>query len=116
MLLCRLESRFLDGIEKIAQGRIFPRLLKPRQPEQDWFGALHYMELFDSTEGVHKPLHSVFAAAIPRVGEFVTPQHGSQMRVVAVEHAAIALGESEGVSQPCLVPHVILEAIDEDGD
>ena len=115
MLLCRLQSRFGEGIQKIAQGRgcVFARLRGRRLPEQDWFGAFHRMELVDFTEGVHKKMHAVFAPAFPRVGELVTPQNGSQMRVVAVEHVAIMQGDSEGVSQPCLVPHILLEAIDE---
>lgn len=118
MLLCRLQSRFIEGIEEIAQGQgcVFPRLHRPRQPEQDWFGALHYIELVDCTEGVHQKLHAVFAPAVPRVGEFVTPQNGSRMRVIAVEHVAITQGHSEGVSQPSLVPHVLLEVIDENGE
>lgn len=118
MLLCRLQSRFIEGIEKISQGRgcVFPRLYGPRLPEQDWFGALHYMELVDCTEGVHKKMHAVFAPAVPRVGEFVTPENGSQMRVVAIDHVVITQGESEGMSQPTLVPHILLETIDDDGD
>ncbi len=116
ILLCRLQSRFTEGIEKIAQGQgcIFPSLRQHRLPEQDWFGALHYMELVDCTEGVHKKMHAVFAPAIPRVGEFVTPQNGSAMRVTGVDHVAITQGDSEGVSQNCLVPHILLEAIDDD--
>jgi len=117
MLLCRLQSRFTESIEKIAEGKgcVFPRLRRPRHPEQDWFGAIHYMELVDCSEGVRKKMHAVFAPVVPRVGEFVTPQSGSQMRVVAVEHVAITQGDSEGVSQPCLVPHVMLEPVDKDG-
>ena len=65
MLLCRLQSRFTEGIEKIAQGHVFSGLQKPRSPEQDWFGALHYMELVDCTEGVHKKMHAVFALLFP---------------------------------------------------
>ena len=62
----------------------------------------------------HKKLHAVFVPAIPRVGEDVTPENGSAMRVVGVDHVTIALGESEGLRQPCLVPHILLEAIDDE--
>ena len=113
MLLCLLQSRFTEAVEKIAKARVFAGLKAPRLPEQDWFGALHYMELVDCTKDVHKKLHAVLAPAIPRVGEIVTPQNGSQMRVVEVEHVAITQGESEGILQPSLVPHIYLEAIDE---
>ena len=114
MKFCTLSGRFTDGILKVAQGRGgFGSTLKSvRQPEQDWLGALHYMELVDTTEGVRKPLHGVFAPAIPRVGEFVTPQRGSQMVVVAIEHQVTILGEDEGINQPTMIPYVILEAAD----
>lgn len=116
--LCRLQCRFTDAIEKIIQGkgRVFPSLRKSRLPEQNWFGALHYMELVDSTEGVHKKMYAVFAPAIPRVGEIVTPQGGSQMEVVAVDHVAITQGDSEDQGQPYLVPHIILKAFNDDED
>jgi hypothetical protein len=47
-------------------------------------------------------MHAVFAPAVPRVGEYVTPQNDSQMQVVAVEHHAIGQGNHEGISQPYL--------------
>jgi len=116
MQLCRLQSRFLEGIRLIASGRgcAFPGLNHPEHLTNGWRGALHYMELVDSTEGVHKKLHGVFAPAIPRVGEFVTPQGGSKMMVVAIEHQAITEAASEGCGQACLVPYVILQAIEEE--
>ncbi len=116
MELCLLQSRFNEGIKKIAKGKgsIFRSLNQPRLPEQDWFGALHYMELIDCSEGVHKKMHGVFAPAVPRVGELVTPQQGSTMEVVGVEHVAIAQGDQEGIMQHCLIPHILLEAVDDD--
>lgn len=116
MNFCRLQSRFIDGIEQVMQGRGkgFSSLGNAQLPEQEWVGALHYMELFDATEGAHKKMHAVFAPAVPRVGECVTPQGGSRMRVIAVDHVVLIQGRSEGHAQPCLVPHVILESLDED--
>ncbi len=72
-----------------------------------------FQKVQDCTEGVQKKLHAVFAPTVPRVGELVTPQNGSQMRVAAVEHVAITQGRSEGVSQPYLVPYILLEGVDE---
>ena len=66
MTLYRLEDRFIDGIEKIAQGNVFPGLKRPKLPEQGWRGALHYMELVDCTEGAYTKLHAAFAPALPR--------------------------------------------------
>ncbi len=117
MQLCRLQSRFGPAIDKIieGQGSVFASLGRRRLPEQDWFGALHYMELVDCTEGARNKMYAVFAPAVPRVGEILTPQQGSNMRVVGVDHLVINQGEQEGLSQHCLVPHVLLEAI-EDGE
>jgi hypothetical protein len=49
MILCQLQSRWLEGIEQVANGKgcVFHSLNRLRLPEQDWFGALHYMELVD---------------------------------------------------------------------
>jgi len=115
MELCRLQSRWLDGINKIVegQGSVFA-YLKARHPVQGWFGALHYMELMDCTEGSHKKLHAVYAPTVPRVGEIVTPENGSPMQVVGVEYIVVEDGEDEGIKQPYLVPYVLLEADDED--
>jgi hypothetical protein len=43
MRLCILQSRFGDGVEKIAkgQGSPFPSLLRSPSPVTDWAGALH---------------------------------------------------------------------------
>jgi hypothetical protein len=116
MELCRLQSRFGEAIDKIIQnaGSVFAHLASSDLPEQGWYGALHYMELVDCSEGAPKKMHAIFAAAVPRVGEFVTPQGGSQMRVAAVEHVAITIGSREGLSQHCLIPHVCLLPIDKD--
>jgi hypothetical protein len=116
MELCRLQSRFTEGIELIAKapGCIFAGLNKPRLPEQDWFGALHYMELVDCSAGERAKMHSVFAPSVPRVGEMVTPQRGTVMEVVDVEHVIISQGDDEGIKQHYLVPHVILKSIEEE--
>ena len=115
MQLCLLQSRFVDGVTKIASGRgsVFSHILSQRTPESDWFGALHYMELVDSTEGVHKKMHAMFSACVPRVGEIVEPERGSRMRVVDVSYVAAKQGRSESVPQPILIPYVILESLDD---
>ena len=52
MELCRLQSRFGPAIKKIVNGKgsVFSHLDNKRAPEQDWFGALHYMELVECLE------------------------------------------------------------------
>jgi len=113
--LCRLQERFPEEIDALTGlGSIFPGVSKLRQPEQNWFGALHYMELVDCTEDVHKKLHAVFAASVPRIGEVVTPENGTAMEVVAVEYSIVSQGEHESVSQPILVPFIYLEAIEDE--
>jgi hypothetical protein len=109
--LCLLQSRFTEGVEKVAtgSGSIFAHVIRQHSPESAWFGALHYVELCDSTEGVHKKLHGMFAPAVPRIGETVEPQRGSPMRVVNVVYVAAEQGDSEGIPMPILIPHVILE-------
>lgn len=116
MELCRLQSRFGEAINKIIQdaGSLFSHLANSNLPEQGWFGALHYMELVDCTEGARKKLHAVFAPTVPRVGEIVMPENGSPMLVTTVEHRVVTLGRQEGQSQHCLVPYVCLEAISDD--
>lgn len=116
MKLCCLESRFGNAVRMIADGEGFTHspLGKQRLPEQDWFGALYYMELVDCTDGAHKKLHSVFAPGIPRVGELVTPENGSKMRVVEVEHLATKQGDQEGVDMVYLTPYIYLESVQDD--
>lgn len=118
MELCRLQSRFNEGIEAIANapGCIFAGLRMRRLPEQDWFGALHYMELVDCSAGERAKMHSVFAPSVPRVGEIVTPQRGTSMEVVDVEHVIISQGDDEGIKQHYLVPYVLLKSIEGDED
>ncbi len=118
MELCRLQSRFTEGIEQIvqSQGSVFRYLHDSRLPEHDWFGALHYMELVDVTHGGRNKMYAVFAPTVPRIGEVVTPQSGSRMKVVEVEHVVIAQGAQEGVLQHYLAPHVLLEAVEEQED
>ena len=114
--LCRLQGRFGPAIHKIARGKGTPfnRLDQLRSPEQDWFGSLHYMELIDCTEGVHKEMHAVYAPSVPRVGEIVTPQKGSPMRVIGVDHVMNDQGREQGLLQYFLVPHVLLVQNDVD--
>jgi len=114
MQLCRLQGRFVEAVDKVAaaQGSTFATLKRNRPPEEDWFGPLHFMELFDSTEGAKKKLHAVFGPSVPRVGETVTPERGSPMEVVAVDYAIVCREESN--QNPILIPNVILEAIDDE--
>ncbi len=116
MELCRLQGRFGPAIDKIVKGKgsTFSRLDQLRSPEQDWFGSLHYMELIDCTEDVHKEMHAVYAPAVPRVGEIVTPQKGAPMRVIGVDHVVTDQGRQQGLSQQLLVPHVFLVENDAD--
>ncbi|MBN2293316.1 MAG: hypothetical protein JXM70_12875 [Pirellulales bacterium] len=116
MELCRLQSRFGPAIDKVVNGKgsTFSHLDRSRSPEQDWFGSLHYMELIDCTEGARHKMYAVFAPTVPRVGEIVSPQKGSTMQVVGVDHVVIDQGRQQGLSQHYLVPHVLLEAIDDD--
>jgi hypothetical protein len=117
MSLCRLQSRFLDGIRLVASGTgsNYRWLLQPENVTTGWRGAVHYMELVDTSEGVRKTHHAVWAPAVPRVGEYVTPQGGPRMKVVAVEHVVITEAMSEGCEQHCLVPQIVLQA-DEDSE
>ena len=112
--LCRLQCRFTDIISKLAEAGDVGFVHQTRLPEQDWFGALHYMELVESTEGVNTKMHVVYAPSLPRVGEIVTPQNGPPMLVVGVDHVVASQGEGEGVGYHTLIPHVLLEAIEED--
>lgn len=116
MELCQLQSRFGPAIEKVMNGKgsVFSHVGGTRPNEQNWFGSLHYMELVDCTEGSRNKMYSVFAPVVPRVGETLSPQHGSRMRVVGVNYDVIDQGEHQGTLQHCLVPYVLLEAIDDD--
>lgn len=114
MQLCLLQSRLIEGIRKIAEapGSRFTSLLRYFSEECEWRGALHYVELYDTTDGARRKLHGAFTAAIPREGEIVTPERGSPMRVVAVEYVVGKLDEKGESPYLLLMPHVILEAID----
>ena len=68
----------------------------------------------DCTEGARNKMYAVFAPTVPRVGEIVTPQNGSAMRVVGVDHVVTAQGREQSLSQYYLVTHVLLEAIDDE--
>ncbi len=107
MQLCRLQSRFSDGVEKIAKspGSSFAPLLRERASERNWHGALHYLELIDSDGD---KMHGTFSPCVPRIGETVCPERGSRMKVVAVEHVAVALKKNPGPRDVLLIPHVIL--------
>ena len=115
MRLCLLQSRFIEGVKAIASGlgSVFHSVVCHRQPESDWFGALHYVELVDSTEGAAKKMHAVFSPCVPRVGEIVEPQSGQLMEVVNVVYVTVMQGEHAGIPQPILVPHVTLRSLEE---
>lgn len=116
MQFCLLQSRFIDGIRKIARARgsRFASLMRFESEEHHWRGAIHHVELFDTTMGARKKLHGAFTAAIPRVGEIIVPENGSTMRVVAVEYVVTKSDEYDAAPYLLLMPHVILEAVDED--
>jgi hypothetical protein len=50
----------------------------------------------------------------PRFGEFVTPENGAVMEVVAVDYSVVSQGEHEFVKQPVLVPFIYLEAVEDE--
>lgn len=116
MELCWSQGRLTEGIEAIATAprSRFRKLAKPRHSEQNWFGALHYMELVDCSAGKRAKPYAVFAPSVPCIGEVVTPQLGTSMKVVGVEHVVISQGDQEGITQRYLVPHILLESIDEE--
>lgn len=103
MKQCVLEGRFQSEVKKVTQFR------PDRLPEQNWYGALHYMELVDTTHGDRAKLHAVFAPTVPRIGEFVVPEGGSTMEVVGVEYVAATLGKDEGRPYSYLIPYVLLK-------
>ena len=115
MQLCRLQGRFTDAIERItaAPDSTFGTLANWRSNESGWRGALHYVELIDSTDGARRKLHAAFSPCIPRVGDIVEPERGSRMEVVAVEHVAASEPHSHGGSGVFLTPCVLLRAIEE---
>jgi hypothetical protein len=114
MQLCILESRFDDAIKKIISGRgsVFVSLRSKRSSEMDWFGALHYVELVDCTDGANKKMHGAFSSCVPRIGEDVEPEQGSLMRVKSVIHVAVKKTQDSHERQVLLIPHVMLEAVD----
>ncbi|MCA9050049.1 MAG: hypothetical protein KDA89_15035, partial [Planctomycetaceae bacterium] len=116
MELCRLENRFGPAIDKLSidAASVFPGLSRPRLPEQDWYGAIHFIELVDCTEDARKQLHGVFAPTVPRLGEIVKPQNGSPMRVVGVEYEICPQDKDKGLSHNYLIPTVLLQAIEND--
>ncbi len=86
---CMLEGRFGDGIEKlISDSSHFSHLKSEYVEELQWTGALHYIELVDTTENSHKKLHGCFAPGVPRVGDVITPENGEPMVVTEVEWQA----------------------------
>ena len=115
MTYCRLGSRFPDAIDQIAKGKgsIFRSVNKPQFPEREWLGAPQYMELIDCTEGQRVKMHSVFAPSLPREGELVTPQNGSTMIVVGVEHMIVSQDTNEGMPHQRMIPAILLEPLPE---
>lgn len=118
MRLCVLEGRFNNGVDRIvsAQGSHWASLKSKHANENDWHGALHYVELYDSTEGARKKLHGAFCPCVPRLGEIVEPEAGSPMKVVEVCHVAVGPPAADSGPSVRLVPHVVLEAIEGDRD
>lgn len=110
-----LGNEYGEALDQIANAKgSFASFKDNRQPEDDWFGSLHYCELVDTTEGAHRKLHAVFTAAVPQVGDFVTPQNGPSMRVVSVDYVVATPDDRRGSKQAILIPHVMLEAIEDD--
>lgn len=108
--LCILQGRFREGTEKLTSASShFHYLTSLDAPELQWLGSLHYLELVDCTEETQTKLHGCFAPTIPRIGEVLTPENGSPMRVVDVEWVVISQGNDAGLRQNVLVPHVYLE-------
>ncbi|MBX3420540.1 MAG: hypothetical protein KF752_03185 [Pirellulaceae bacterium] len=106
--LCILQGRFSVGTKKLtSSGSHFATHAPDRS--MDWLGSLHYIELVDCSEITHKRLHGCYAPSVPRIGELLTPENGSTMKVVDVEWAVISQGQREGLRQPVLIPHVYLE-------
>jgi hypothetical protein len=111
---CILESRFTEGISKL-DGYSNQKRPIVESREREWIGALHYMEICDCTEGVETKLHSVFAAEVPRIDEIISPEGGSDMRVIDVVHRMVRMGD-EGETRLVLIPHVLVEPLDSDDD
>lgn len=108
--LCILQGRFSEGTAKLTSASShFHDLTACDAPELQWLGSLHYLELVDCTEESHKKLHSCFAPSIPGIGEVLTPENGSPMRVVDVEWVMASQGGDEGLRKNVLVPYVYLE-------
>jgi hypothetical protein len=117
MKMCMLQSRFPDALKKLASsGSGFEHVSRFRTPEANWFGALHHLELIDTTDGAYREMHAVFSPCIPRAGEIIEPERGSRMRVANVTYVIGSQGESPGITQPILIPHVHLEALGNDED
>jgi hypothetical protein len=116
MQLCRLQDHLCDPIEQVVQapGSQFTSL-KRRQmlPDNQWYGALHYVELVDTSGESNKKLHAVFTPNVPRIGEYIQPEGGQKMIVVDVGYVVMTM-DDRGTSHPVLVPHVYLEPIAED--
>lgn len=115
MRFCWLGGRFTDGIKQIAngQGSVFSTASQPNLPETDWIGTPQYMELIDCTEGQRNKMHAVFAASLPRVGETITPENGSAMVVIGIDHVIDSRSDVQDVRYSRLIPHVLLEPADQ---
>lgn len=114
MRFLKLQNHLVEAIDAVAPWIHAPLARPEAADETRWFGGLQYMELYDTTEGARKKLHSAFAASVPRVGEIVEPENGSAMAVVKVSHVARTERDSNGFKRLILVPHVDLEAIEEE--
>lgn len=103
-----LANHYTDTIERIkaAPGSPFHAIGKHAvMRNAAWYGALHYMELVDTTT---KRKWAVFAPAVPRVGEVVTPERGQTMVVQDVEYLAVPDDRQQQISRTLLIPYVSL--------
>ena len=113
---CRMGGRFGDAYKKLVDddGAVFSYLKSSNDPEREWFGATHYMELIDCSSEERNKMYGVFAPAVPRVGELVTPQRGQTMEVIGIDHVICSQGDTERATYHILVPHVLLKTIEPD--
>ena len=108
--LCNLQGRHADSIKKITSAKgAFLRPYGAYDEPSLWDAALHYMELVDSTTGARTKMHAVLGPCVPRVSEYIEPENGPLMKVIAVTHVVQRNKEIDGRQQPVLVPHLVLK-------
>ena len=118
MRLCVLQSRFGEGVEKIAnsEGSAFSNVLDDRSKTVDWYGALHLIELIDES-GNTKPL-TVSTPFIPRIGEVVETHKGTPMIVTDVSYFVMPVKDAlEGkYPQRILFPTVMMRPVEDESE